>query len=138
MFGLIKKMFIGLLTDIVSVSNHTKCMLLVNQKCMIQPTGINLLPKEYSQEFHYYLFAVQLDRCVASSNTLNDLSNKLCVPNKTEDLNLSIFNMIKGINELKTLTSHTTRKQKLFQQILMKRKQQPVKCKNSMFHLYLY
>ena len=27
-------------------------------------------------------------------------------PNKTEDLNLSIFNMITGINELKTLTEH--------------------------------
>ena len=27
-----------------------------------------------------------------------------CVPNKTEDLNLSFFNLITGINELKTLT----------------------------------
>ena len=35
-----------------------------------------------------------------------DLSNKVCVPNKTEDLNLSIFNMITGINESKTLTKH--------------------------------
>ena len=37
-------------------------------------------------------------------NTLNDLSNNVCVPNKTEDLNLSVFNMITGINESKTLT----------------------------------
>ena len=44
MFGLIKKMFIGLLTGIVSASNHTKCLLLSNQKCMIQPTLINLHP----------------------------------------------------------------------------------------------
>ena len=34
------------------------------------------------------------------------LSNKLCVPNKTEDLNLSMFNMIVGINESKILTKH--------------------------------
>ena len=27
--------------------------------------------------------------CVPSCNTLNDLSNKVCVPNKTEDLNLN-------------------------------------------------
>ena len=26
MFGLIKKIFVGLLTDIVSASNHTKCV----------------------------------------------------------------------------------------------------------------
>ena len=66
----------------------------------------NLSPNEYSQEFHYYPLAVKLDRCVGSFNTLNDLSNKVCVPNKTEDLNLSIFNMITGINESKTLTRH--------------------------------
>ena len=29
-----------------------------------QPTFINLRPNEYSQEFHYYPFAVKLDRCV--------------------------------------------------------------------------
>ena len=77
-----------------------------NQKCMIQPTLINLHPKKYSQEFHYYPFAVKLDGCVGSCNTRNDLSNKVCVPNKTEDLNLSVFNMITGINESKTLTKH--------------------------------
>ena len=38
MFGLIKKIFIGLLTDTVSASNITKCVLLSNQKCMIKPT----------------------------------------------------------------------------------------------------
>ena len=30
MLGLIKKIFIGLLTDIVNASNHTKCALLSN------------------------------------------------------------------------------------------------------------
>ena len=35
-----------------------------------------------------------------------DLSNKVYVPNKTEDLNLSVFNMITGVNESKTLTKH--------------------------------
>ena len=46
MFGLIKKIFIGLLTGIVSASNHTKCMSVSNQKCMIQPSLINLHPNE--------------------------------------------------------------------------------------------
>ena len=41
-----------------------------------------------------------------SCNTLNDLSNKVCVLNKTEDLYLSMFNMITGINKSKTLTKH--------------------------------
>ena len=99
MFGLIKKIFIELLTGLVNGSNHTKCVSLSNQKCMIQPTLINLHPNEYSQEFHYYPFAVKLDRYIGSFDTLNDLSNKVCIPNKTEDLNLSVFNLITGINE---------------------------------------
>ena len=41
-----------------------------------------------------------------SCNTLNDLANKVCVSNKTEDLNLIVFNMITGINEWKKLTRH--------------------------------
>ena len=75
-------MFIGLLTGLVNgLTNHTKCISLSNQKCMIQPTLINWHPNEYSQEFHYYSFTVKLHRCVGSYNTLNDLSNKECVPN---------------------------------------------------------
>ena len=99
MFGLIKKIFIGLLTGIVFASNRTKCVLLSNQKCMTQPTFINLHLNEYSQEFHCYAYAVKLDRCVGICNTLNDLSNKICVSNKTKDLN--VFNMITGKHEWK-------------------------------------
>ena len=109
MFGLIKKIFIGLLSSIVDASNQTKFISLSNQKCKIQPTLINLHPNEYSQEFHYYPFAVKLDRCVGSCNTLNDLSNKECITNKIEDLNLSVFNMITSINDSKTLTKHILR-----------------------------
>ena len=60
----------------------------------------NVLPNyECSQELHYCPFAVNLGRCAGSFNTLHDLTNKVCVPNKTEDLNLHVFNMITGINE---------------------------------------
>ena len=98
MFGLIKKIFIGSLTGLVNGSNHTKCVPLINKKCMIQTTLINLRPNKYSQGFYYSPFAVKLDRCAGSCNTLNDLSNELCVPNKKEDLNLRVVNMITGIN----------------------------------------
>ena len=82
-------------------------MRVVKQSKMYDSTTlINLHPNESSQEFPYYSFSIKLDRCVGICNTLNDLSNKVCVPNKTEDLNLSVFNMITGINESKTLTKH--------------------------------
>ena len=82
MFELIKKIFIRLLTNIVNASKHKKCISLSNQKFLTQPALINLHPNEYSQEFQNYPFAVKLDRCVGSCNTLNDLSNKVCVQNK--------------------------------------------------------
>ena len=92
--GLLKIFLFGLLTSIVNVSSHTKCVSLINQKCNIQPTLINLYPNKRTQGLCYYPFAVYLDRCVRSCDGFNDLSNKVCVPNKTDDLNLSIFNMI--------------------------------------------
>ena len=46
MFGTFKKVFVVLLTSIVKASNHTKCVSLSNQKCIIQPTLINLHPNE--------------------------------------------------------------------------------------------
>ena len=77
MLRLIKKTFIRLLTSIISTSNHTKCVLLSNQKYMTQPTLIHL------HTIDYYPFVVKLDKCIESCNTLNNLSNKVRVPNKT-------------------------------------------------------
>ena len=45
-----------------------------------------------------------------SCNTLNDLSNRVCAPDKTEDLNLNFFNRITGINEWQILTKHISSK----------------------------
>ena len=75
-------MFMGLLISMVNASHHTKCVSLSNRKCMTQPTLINLHPNKYSQEFHSSPFAVKLDRCASSCNTLNDFSNNLCIPKK--------------------------------------------------------
>ena len=107
MFGFLQ-MFIVLLTSLVNASNHTKCVSLSNEKCEIQGTLINLYPNGYSQELHDYPFAVNLERCVASCNTLNDLSYKVYVSNKTEDLSIHVFDMITGINQPKILTKHVS------------------------------
>ena len=40
---------------------------------------------------------------MGSCNTLNDLSNRIYVPNKTMDLNFSVFNMKTGMNNLEVL-----------------------------------
>ena len=74
---------------------------------IVNGSNHNSHPDEQSQEFNYYPFAVKLDKCVGSCNTLNEFSNKVCVTNKIEHLNLSLFNMIQGINEPKN-NKHTS------------------------------
>ena len=106
MFGLIKKIFFELLSNIFNGCNHNKCDSLSNQKCIIQTTLINSHPNKYSQEFYYYPFAVKLYRCVGSYNTLNDLFNKVCGSNKTVNLNLNVFNIVIGTNESKILAGY--------------------------------
>ena len=81
----------ALKSSIVNTPGHVKCISFNNQ-CKTQPTLINLHPNECIEGLHYYPFAVNLDRCMGSFNTLNDLFNKVCVPNKIEDISLSVFN----------------------------------------------
>ena len=52
----------------------------------------------------YDLFMVNLFRCNGSCNTLYNLSNRICVPDKVEDVNVSVFNIITRINKYKILT----------------------------------
>ena len=49
-----------MLTSLVHLI-HLKCVSLLNQKYKIQPTIINLHPNDYTQAFHSYSFAVNLD-----------------------------------------------------------------------------
>ena len=69
---------------------------------MTDPTLIN--------EQHYYLFAINLDRCTGKCNILGKLSDKVCISNEIQDLNLLDFSMIAGINESRTLTKHISYK----------------------------
>ena len=51
MLGIVKKVFIFLLTNIVNFSNHPKYVPLSNQKWENQPTLINLHPKNTIKNF---------------------------------------------------------------------------------------
>ena len=81
-----------------NVSDHAKCISLSNQPHMIKSILIDLNPDERNQGLHCYSFLVTLDRCNVSFNTLDDLSNKVCAPNKTKAVHLSVLNEISRIN----------------------------------------
>ena len=44
-----------------------------------------------------------MNRCDRSCNTVEDPFGRICVPNEMENVNLIVFNIVKGINKSKTL-----------------------------------
>ena len=77
----------------------TKSISLNNESCLAKSSLIDAL----SQGLHQYPFMIGLDKCGGGCNTVHDLSSRVCVSNKTEDVNVNLFNMITGINESKAL-----------------------------------
>ena len=57
----------------------------------------------FNQGLNYCLYMNNLDRCNVSCNNAGDPSCRISVLNKTGDVYLSIFNMIRRINEPNTL-----------------------------------
>ena len=66
---------------------------------MVRPTLINLNPVE----LRYYLFMISLDKF---SGSFDILSPKICVPKKTKDLNVELFNMIINNNKPNAMAKH--------------------------------
>ena len=78
-----------------------------NESCLARPTLIDANPNE----LYYYPFMISLDRYDGSFRLFDDFLDFLMiyevkyVVNKTEDVNLNVFDMIR-INETKTLAKH--------------------------------
>ena len=59
-------------------------------------------------DLKYYPFMIHLGKCCGSCNSANDLSTKIWVLNKAEDINVKVFNMITNKNEAKTMIKHVS------------------------------
>lgn len=53
---------------------------------------------DYLQKKHKLIYA--------QDNTVEDPFGRICIPNKLEYVNLKVFDMIEGINDLKALSKH--------------------------------
>ena len=83
LFRFVKKLFIELLRFGGSlVSGSVKCVSINNEPCLVRSTLIDL----NSNDCHYYPFMASLRKCNGSCNTLDDFSSKICILNKTEDI----------------------------------------------------
>lgn len=79
-----------------------KCLSVDNQPRLARCGLIDLNPGE----LHSYLFVASLDKFGGSCKILDDLSDRLCISNKTEDAYLRVINMITGNNESRSLLKH--------------------------------
>ena len=56
---------------------------------------------------------VSLDKCVYRCNVIEDPFSRIYISNEIEDVNLKVFNMIKGIKESKMLMKNISYECKL-------------------------
>ena len=57
-------------------------------------------------QLNFYPFMISIDKYKGSCNTVLDLSANVCVPSKTKEVNVNVFNIITKINEAKTNIEH--------------------------------
>ena len=82
-----------------SGSLTTKCISLNKQSQRTRLTLTDVNP----HELYYDPFIVILDRLDGSCNTAEDAFCRICLSNNTENTNLKVFSMIKGIKDSKKL-----------------------------------
>ena len=63
------------------------------------PFSVDLNPVELK----YYSLMINLDKCNERCNSISDLSAKICVPSKTKDVNVKLFNITTNKIEVKPL-----------------------------------
>ena len=86
----------------------TKVVSLSNEPCIDRPSIIDLNPID----LNYHSLMISLDKCIGSCNAVDDLSMKTCLPSKTKDENVKVFDMIIRIHGAKALIKHITHNSK--------------------------
>ena len=51
-------------------------------------------------KFFFYSFTVSVNKCCGSCVDIDDPYSWICVPNKVNNMNLKVFNLLLGVNEL--------------------------------------
>ena len=81
-----------------------ECMSAFNKKCISRPKILDIDPNEPV----FYPYSIKVNKCSGSCNTINDPYAKLCVPDITKNINVTVFNLIAIINETRQIVWHET------------------------------
>ena len=86
------------------IINSLECVSINNQKCKIKSEMINF----NTNEPVFYPYAIAINKCKGSCNTINDPYAKLCVPDIIKNINVKVFNLISRTNERRHIEWHKT------------------------------
>ena len=98
-------MFIGLLSlcttanfgeSLTSTSEgHIKCISINNRPCQARATLVNISCNKPK----YYPCVISAYMCGGSCNTIDVPYTRICVPNKVNNKNVKVFNLVLGVNK---------------------------------------
>ena len=97
---------IGLTMSLFNIvkTKPLECVSVNNQKCM--PRRKILDVNEGVGEALFYPYNVQVNNCSGSCNTLDNIIEKLCVPNVIKRLNMKVYNFLTMLNETRNVLWH--------------------------------
>ena len=81
-----------------------ECVSVINRECMPRPKILDV--NEGVGEALFYPYNVQVNKCSGSCNTLDNLIEKLCVPNVIKGLNMKVYNFLTILNETRNVLWH--------------------------------
>ena len=77
---------------------------MTNQQCKVRLQIVNV----NSDEPVFYPFSIKTSECNGSSNNINDLYGKLCVPDVAKNLSVKVFNLMSRTNKTRHIEWHGT------------------------------
>ena len=81
-----------------------ECVSVINRECIPRPKILDV--NEGVGEALFYPYNVQVNKCSGSCNTLDNLIEKLSVPNVIKGLNMKVYNFLTMLNETRNVLWH--------------------------------
>ena len=75
-----------------------------NQKCKARPQIVNV----NGDDPVLFPFSIKTSKCSGSCNNINNPCAKLCVPDVVKKLNVKVFYLVSGTNEIRRIEWHET------------------------------
>ena len=79
--------------------NLLSCISMNNQECKVRPKIVDV----NGDDTVFFPFNIKTNKCSGSCNNINNPLTKLCVPDVVKNLNVKVFNLVSGTNEIRRI-----------------------------------